>query len=354
MKKILAGAALFALLLSLGVLTLVLPERAVSESENRTLAAFSSLSLSDLRDGDLQEKLARALSDQFPGRDRLMELGTALKKLSGRRDVGGVYLGRDGCYFEKITNDDIDIARFEANVGRVEALAEAFPDLPVTMLLVPAAGAVLAEELPPFAPIYDSAALCRRAAELAPRVAQPDPTAELRRAAKTARVYYRTDHHWTAAGAYAGYLALTDGRGAYGPLRGETVSRSFLGTLHSATQDAAAVPDEIFLPEAPEALYDRAKLAEKDQYQVFLGGNTGRAEIRGEGEGTLLLVKDSFANCFVPYLTADWGRIIAIDLRFGADSAYRLLAEGEADAVLVLYEQSNFANDTALAKLAMK
>ena len=72
-----------------------------------------------------------------------------------------------------------------------------------------------------------------------------------------------------------------------------------------------------------------------------------------QGEGTLLILKDSFANSMVPFLTTDYGKIVMIDLRYYAGSVSGLLEAGDIDEVLVLYEIYNFASDTNLAKLVL-
>ena len=65
------------------------------------------------------------------------------------------------------------------------------------------------------------------------------------------------------------------------------------------------------------ALYDLSALEQKDKYELFLGGNYGQCVITtGTENGKhLLLVKDSFANSFVPFLTGDYETITMIDLR---------------------------------------
>lgn len=364
-----ASAAVLAGLALLGALTVVLPQDAFSQNENRTLATAPALSIPTVLDGSFQEGLEDALSDQFPGRDKLMALGTRLKLAVGRRDIGDAYVGRDGYCFEKVTDADIDEARYARNLARVESLAQAYPEVPFTVMLVPSSGVVLDYLLPAFAEVYDAESLLATARETLASCRLVDPTAALREAADSGvQVFYRTDHHWTSAGAYAAYGALTEGKGAYGPYRAERATDTFLGTLYSRTLDPDATPDPIDLPLLGDAvaatvngepargldgLYDLSKLEEKDKYQVFFGGNHGIVDITGTGEGTLLVIKDSFANCLVPYLAADYARIVMVDPRYYPGSVRQLLAAGDVDDVLVLYELNNFANDSNQAKLAL-
>ena len=62
-------------------------------------------------------------------------------------------------------------------------------------------------------------------------------------------------------------------------------------------------------------LYDRTKLDEPDAYEVFLGGDYDKIDIRTTADSTdrLLLVKDSFADCMIPFLIPYYREIIVVD-----------------------------------------
>jgi hypothetical protein len=360
LKKILA-ALVVALLLGLGLLTLLLPQRTFSPNENRLLTQHPSLTLSGLLSGTVQDTVTNSLSDQFPLRDQLMAAGTALKLLCGRTDIGNTYIGAHGTLFEKVTDNDIDLNLYAKNLSRIDQLAQNHPEVTVTTLLVPTSGAILPELLPEHAMLYDSAKLSALAQTSLPHCNVVDPTQALR--AVGADAYYKTDHHWTTLGALAGYQAWQQDAAVDFSLT--TVSTTFLGSLYSRVLLPDPVTDTIQVAEvSPDlsvtadgqsiSLYDWAKLEEKDQYQLFFGGNHGITEITGgSGTGTLLVLKDSFANCMVPFLTAHYQRILMIDLRYYAGSVNALLEAESIDDVLVLYEQTNFAGDRDLAKLAL-
>lgn len=42
------------------------------------------------------------------------------------------------------------------------------------------------------------------------------------------------------------------------------------------------------------------KFNTRDKYAAFLDGNNGYSVIEGDGEGSILVVKDSYANSFNP------------------------------------------------------
>ena len=92
---------------------------------------------------------------------------------------------------------------------------------------------------------------------------------------------------------------------------------------------------------------------EKDKYKVFFGGNYGETTISGgcDNGKTLLVIKDSFANSLVPFLTADYENIIMLDLRYYMGSTQQLIKEKNVSEILFVCEMSSFANDKNMVKL---
>ena len=70
-------------------------------------------------------------------------------------------------------------------------------------------------------------------------------------------------------------------------------------TVYRITGEAA------YEPERTENLINADKFATRDKYAAFLDGNNGYSTIEGNGTGSILVVKDSYANSFIPYLTAN-------------------------------------------------
>lgn len=64
----------------------------------------------------------------------------------------------------------------------------------------------------------------------------------------------------------------------------------------------------------------------------------------------LIVIKDSYANSLIPFMTAHFDRITVIDLRTFNGSLQALLAQG-ADQILYLQNFHQFADDLNVAKL---
>lgn len=343
------------------ILTFLLPDRGFSDNENRMLGRKPILNAETILDGTFQTNTEEWLSDQFPQRDFWMSGSSILKKLTGSRDIGGAYLGKDGYYLEMHTPEEFDEARYRRNLGYFQRIRQEF-DLPASALLIPCAASVMPEALPFGAASYDAGEACRIAGEVLQGVELPDLTAALQERTDVQR-FYRTDHHWTVFGAKIGYDQWLKGSGNY---IGEPYlfCSDFYGSTWSKTLDPAARPDEIFLfPVSGDLtvtadgetidLYDLSAAERKDKYTVFFGGNHGIVSISGgcKNGKKLLVFKDSFANCFAPLLTADYETVLLIDLRYYPGSVHKLISEENPDELLFIYEMSNLASGTEFAKI---
>lgn len=102
--------------------------------------------------------------------------------------------------------------------------------------------------------------------------------------------------------------------------------------------------------------YQEEKLKEKDKYAYFFGGNYGEVAITRTQEsfGNLLVIKDSFANAFVPLIADQYDHIYMVDLRYFNNNIQEYIKEKEITDVLVLYNISNFVTDKNIFKLTSK
>ncbi len=368
MKKLRIGFALlfFLALAGCAVWMFATPDRAFSENENRYLTGRPELTAQSVLDGKFQDKLSDFLSDQFPQRDFWTATGALTKKLSGRKDIGGVYLGKEHYFFEKFTDDSYSADRFQAQLDLLAQFARE-QEIPVRVLFAPTPGKILPDLLPEHAVLYDMDRVFAAVEAALPQCQVIDLRQAL--SGQTRQVYYRTDHHWTTYGAYLGYRSYCEAAGlearSYESFRVQQLTDSFYGTLYSKTLDGSALPDAIEVPQnLPEvtvtedgvqsaSVYDLEKLETKDKYAVFFGGNPGQTVIdTGAGNGKrLLVVKDSFANSLVPFLLEDYEQIIMVDLRYFGGSVKGLIQEYGITDALILYEMSNFLSDANTYKL---
>ena len=92
------------------------------------------------------------------------------------------------------------------------------------------------------------------------------------------------------------------------------------------------------------------KLKEKDQYQVFFGGNHPLVEIRTTANNgrNLLVFKDSYANSFMQFLYPYFQNIIMVDPRYYYDDIETAITSYGITDVLFLYSADTLLLDTNL------
>lgn len=359
-------SSVFCLLLAAGVLWgLLVPDKYTSESEKRTLTQKGALSISDFPSGKLGTVLEKYLADQFPLRDGWIAVKTLAERLSGKTEISGVYFGKDGYLIDAFTS--YDQARFSANIAALVKLSETLKaeNIPMQVLLVPTAAEILSDKLPAYAPNLDQKALLDFAQ------AQGLDTVDvfgILSGHKDEYIYYKTDHHFTSLGAYYCYAAWMEAQGkAAAPLSDwmtQTLCDNFRGTTYNKVHDPFAPYDTITAyyktlthtvsynggDSVTDSIYERKYLRGKDQYATFLNSNQATTVISGGGEGKMLILKDSYANCFAQFVVDDYVETHLIDLRFYQGSVTDYIEENGITQVLTLYNLPNFAADTALTK----
>lgn len=359
------------LLIGVSVFNLFWPKRTQIELENRRAAQFPDFRLEDLLDGSWQSDFSRWMQDQFLLRDQWINAQRATDEIAFQKvEEGGILLGKDRWLFTKLfTVPDSTLAQMNKNVEAVADFAANYPGK-VTFLLVPSASAIYPEELPAGAPMIDENAMLD---DIFARVGESAAVLDLRdtfTACKDEYLYFKTDHHWTPHGAYRAYeqFCALKGLTPFDTSAQQPVTVSgFQGTHYSATRLWNVEDDVItyypfenpmtiyritgeaqYEPQTTEPLINTDKFNTRDKYAAFLDGNNGYSVIEGNGTGSILVVKDSYANSFVPYLTQNYAKIGVVDFRnfkYGLDST---IEQEGYDEVLILYNFQTFIADTNL------
>ena len=370
--------AVFGLLIvSLGLLSWLTPDAEFSENENRVLQQLPRLTADTVKSGDFGDEVEDYLSDQFWQRDRWTAIRSRAKMLLRNRDIGGVYLADDGYYIEKVTPNDLDGERLAKNLQTLRQFFDRCAEggmaaENMTFLPVPTPGCILRDKLPEYATLFDEDAVFAQMEAALEGYRLLDLRAPFAAAAGERQLYYRTDHHWTTAGALLGYQCYRAALGLSVPDEADfTVEEypGFRGTLYSKVLDANAATDTVMLYRQPgdtgwsvrydntdhAGCYDTAKLSQKDMYEVFFGGNWPTVTIRGGEENgrRLLVLKDSYANAFLPFAAADYEEIVAVDLRYYLGSLSELMQQEGITDLLVLYSTSSFITDPKIDRLAL-
>lgn len=186
-------------------------------------------------------------------------------------------------------------------------------------------------------------------------------------------IFFRTDHHWTALGAYFAYQAFCESMGLDAvPLQSFEKGQyeNFVGSMYTWTSQ---YPQSTALKENPDTVVYYLPIVEthakyyadadienstaypvsvvyrgitedqSNKYMCFLGGDHPATVIECAVEGpTCLVLKESYGNAFIPFLTSHYSRIVVIDPReFNRDGKPSLdlaefVSQQQIDEVIVI------------------
>ena len=349
----------------------LLPRRSFSENEKRVLSEAPQIDAAGIADGSVFRSIESYLSDHFPGRELWVGTNAYLVNVEGRGATEDIVRGTDGWLFTAPVSDDRET--LWDNMQAITTFAEK-QSVPVSMMAVPSAGAVVSDKLPALHMPYPDADLLEEARRIAGNTLHwVELYTDFCSAEQPERLYYRTDHHWTSEGAYRAYCLLMEELGQSSVPRDDfTVEQisGFYGTSYSKSGLWLTEPDTLELwtgsdiqavttvydanradPVTREGMFFREYLEDADKYPVFLGGNHARVHIETNADSgkRLLVIKDSYAHALAPFLAEEYSTIDLIDLRyFKQQTISSWLEENPADEILLVYGLSSLAEDKNL------
>ncbi len=365
--------AFFAILIFMSVMTIILPKQDFLEMENSYAEKLPELSAKSVYNRTYMNKMEKYISDHFAGRISWIKGRTILETSLGKNERNGIYI-LDDRLVEKIPEPDY--ASADKAIAAINKFAGEH-DVPVFVMIVPTSAEIYADELPENAPNADQKEFIDYVYRGLDRSVNTIDVYQTMSSNRDDYIYYRTDHHWTTKGAYLAYAAAGKKMG-YDPVPLEMfdiehAGIDFIGTFYSKalydgiekdTLDFYHLPDgypvtEVDIterfgeePEVYGSMYFREYLDVKDKYSAFLGTNMPIVEIRTGCEGgKLLIIKDSYAHCYAPFLTQHYSDITLVDMRYINISLDKVIDTSGYDQVLILYNASSFMTDTDIRKL---
>lgn len=363
------------LLLFLGVLPTagwLTPDRKFSPEENRMLEPKPKYSLHGLTSGEFTADYEKYVSDQFPYRNFWIGVNSDMGRALGQKESNGVYLGEAGYLIQQFQPPSKE--QVEENAEAIRRFAAAAPNLQIYLMLAPTSLTINKEKLPAYAPVGDELASLKQMREALGNAIKFVEVYPALSANRREYLYYKTDHHWTTLGAYYAYRELCKQMGIVPQAKNEfelrQVTDQFYGSLYSTSGFRHLRPDqiELWLPKDEErvsveysgeqqpadSLYAMENLNGKDKYAVFLNGNPAQVKITSDQANgrRLLIVKDSYANSLIPFLTKHFSEIDIVDLRYYDGDLSALVRDREIHDLLVLYNINTFFADPSIQNLS--
>lgn len=369
LPKITSFYLFFGLITVLPIITFLLPKKDFSEIENRVLSDFPKFSVSSVLDRSFMKNSENYFADHFVGRTDWIKAKTEIELLSGKKEINGVYID-NGRMVEKLESPDYK------NISRSVLAINNFAEntgLETYVMIVPTSAEIYSSTFPN---VNQKDEISKIYSELyAENIITLDAYSALN-SHKEDYIYYRTDHHWTSLGAYYVYSSTIYDMGftpvSWDNYNIEHASSDFKGTLYSKTLYDGVDSDildiyyttlgtdiisvEVYTGKGTEtydSYYFREFLEKKDKYSVFGGQNQPVVTIRtnAQNDNKLLVIKDSYANSYIPFLTQHYSEITMLDMRYIDVPYNEIIDTNDYNQVLFLYNYSTFAQDKNIRKL---
>lgn len=359
----------------MGIWFLFCPKSNYSSSEKRYLQEFPDASIENIASGEFGSEFESYFADHFPQRNLWVGFNAYYNLNMGNNGANGVYNCSNGYLINKPVSTD---NKLEKNINAIADFKNSI-DVPLTVMFAPSTGYIADDVLPAVHDKYnDDTYFTNIQSTLS---ANNIEFVDLRQTFKDeykngTQLYYKTDHHWTTAGAYTAYKELCKNLNI-SPTPKENFDietyNDFYGTTYSTSGFWLTEPDKIEVWNNPantesninvkitegtesneySSMYFYDHLNDDDKYPVFLDGNHALTEITNTNAsgGTIVLIKDSFSHCLAPFLADNYSKVVLVDMRYYKSNVSELVMQENADQVVVLYGIDNIATDTDIVWL---
>lgn len=375
----------------------VIPDRSFSDQENRNLEQLPTIDIEGVFEKDgkdaldylyaeldvFLDKLNVYYADQFPLRDVFVKIKSAAELGFGKGENNGVLYSYDQLAVkdfpafniyddfgsEKKNTDRIYLDSVELQLESVNKLADML-DVPLVTVLPPRtidiADSKFGYDRPDGDAVFDM-----MNEVLSEKTGYIDTLSLLRPKYEQGEyVYYRTDHHWTTLGAYYVYCEIMRSLGCEASIipkdeftietvenfNGSTAAKAGFPFYKKDVIEMWHLPDDneyevIADGEDTGGFYVKSHIDTEDKYSLFMGGVHSTVSIKKEGDErkTLLIARDSFSDCLVPFLAREFD-IVTVNLDIIHDIAFAA-SYYEADAVLIVYNVENIIKTANLSNV---
>ena len=363
--KIALFAGLVVIFFVIGLLFFLRPT--LSDTEKRELTKFPTFTVESFISGEWTSQVSLWFADTYPLREMMIGANYLIEELYGLRDEVvkvDAYVANDTAY-QYYTFNEAQSKRYAELINKLSASLEGKANVydmvvPLHYQVSPLRDSLMAKN--PKAS-DGKASIDYIYNKLSSNVTSVDAYSEMLQR-NDEYLYYRTDHHWTARGAYYAYVAFCKEKGiAPTPLSSYQRLQfdGFLGTLyaeHGQPQDMKDNPDyvEAFVPIGVNEetvynsngtkinelaiVYTKAdKYTAGNKYLAFIGGDQPLIEIHNpniNNGSSIVVIKESYGNAFVPFLVDSYEYVYVIDYRHWSGDLADFVIDRGIDDVLFL------------------
>lgn len=366
MREKITSSVFVAIIVAFFVLVMLCPtDEQASVQENRPLAEMPEVSLHNILFGGFGPDYETYLTDNVGFRSKFVDFGTKIENARGiqKADEGKIVTLANGSQLALVDGKIMEVYKKNTELAQryadvLNRYAEKF-DSDMYLMLAPTQIEFDTSEYHSLADSEKEAIDGIYAALKGYKTADAYTKLE---AHKNEYIYFRTDHHWTQRGAYYGYASIMEAKGdkplPLDEMKSEKVS-GFLGYLFNQANvpEYSKHADDIEYFDFGENYSFNARSRDNDgnmaeyevkvhriptennpQYSMFMSGDHAFAEVNTNvknGE-TALIIKDSYANTVIPFLTNHYEKILVVDPRSFDSSVTALSEEYEIDDIIFI------------------
>lgn len=322
----------FTFIVSFLVLTVFREKGTESYQENRRLAELPEFKFSAIMDGSYTDKLGEYFSDHFAGRSYWISASGIVKANMGEGIVNDVFVTEDmllGLYQTPVDS-------YNEFASDVNMYAENY-DGTVYFAVIPTSAGVYSDRLPEYLSNNGEKQKIDTLYNSVDNSIRKIDAYNILKMLNDNYIYYRNDSKWTSYGAFCVYRTVIQKLGflpsAYDKYTIEHVTGDFRGNLYNKSQYSEVKADILDVytyrdgAEVTECtgynndgtsytkqLYDKSYISTNDMYNMYLGEDAPLVRIKTSvnNERKLLVIKDSYADCFIPFLTQHYSEIAVI------------------------------------------
>lgn len=366
LSKKISGIFVAVFVIGFFVLTLVREKGIISFHENKVLATPPEIS--QITEKEYFDKLENCFSDHFAFRSRLMTLNAQISPYMGESIINGVFVSGNSLLNAK-KRDNITEWKSADAINKYAQQSKGS----VYVMAVPTSDGIYTEKLPEYLRGYtQKMQIDSFYSSLNTGIKKIDAYNTLKMLSDN-YIYYRNDTKWTSYGAFCVYRTAIQKLGflpvTYDKYKIEHAGIDFRGNLYNKTLYTDTKADMIDayicingrniteitaydenLNEKKADLYNKEYLQTNNPYKFYLGGeDVLKIKTDAANDKKLLVIKDEYADCFIPFLTQHYSEIAVISGKCRLSDYSGIINPDEYAQTFFLFGADNLTDKNCIA-----
>ncbi len=333
--------------------------------------SFPEFTAEKLINGEYAKETEKLFTDNFALREKLISVKARLDSQICESISDGVYITDDMLLDSRVSEREEN----ELTPELINGFAENY-DGAVYLVAVPTSAGVYGDNLPEYLTYNtEKQQIDNLYGKLGANIRKIDAYNILKMLNEN-YIYYRSDSKWTSYGAFCVYRTVIQKLGfqpsAYDKYTIEHITDDFRGDLWQRTRYMRSKPDilDIYtysdgaeviscigydnnMEQHEASLYDKTAVNTNDMYRLYMGEEYPLTEIKTSvnNQKKLLLIKDDYANCFIPFLIQHYSEIAVVSPEHISGSLRDFLNPDDYEQTLFLFGIDSMSNDGLFSKI---